>query len=517
MVDDGFMNQRHLSFILVSLGTLTSLNAQEPAPWNAELVTGLSGTYDGDAGFSTAETLGAAITSDHVDLHMDLEMNNDRRYGSDTIYLSTGNDLGNYFLVNRGDVTVRGAGMTLQMGRFRPQDEIDSPYSLVLNPHALAQTGVKFSYTAGPFTYSSEWIQLNYQSNFGSVDSTPPAWQYRWNGSGWVQDGTGFPDRGADIHNFVYRAGSWRFGIQDQSIYSGRSFDAEYFFSPMPQYFTEYLRTIGGRPWTSSSELDKYMVGFFADWTQDGQDAYFQFQLADFNLHFLNPSLFPDNPAKFAWSLGGHTTNDWGRWGFFHAGATKYMYEAMTVSPGSESIRDVGNSYFPDTVYNRNGTFVPIDRQTNQIGYTKGENNLAFQARWENNFSGNRLHLTSGLEFIIAGSNSPANPWQGTTEHPSNLGTRLLDETVLEKTIQADFGADLALDSWTVSVHLTAGEAFNVMKLRNAPGYSLPPPTTQSVLTSLIPVWGPSNDNQGILTATLGVKYSFDAASWLPR
>jgi len=510
------MNHPRFAATFLFLGTVLRLAAQDAPPFGASITTGVSGTYDLDTNLSSAEQLGVAITSDHIDLNMDLEMNNDRKYGSDTIYLSTGNDLGNYFLVNRGDVVLKGAGMRLQLGRFRPVDEVVSPYSLVLNPNALAQTGAKFSYQAGRFSYSTEWIQLNYQSKFGSTASTPPAWQYTWDGTQWVPNGTGFPDRGTVVHNFVYDAGSWRFGLQDQSIYSGRSFDSEYFFSPMPQYFTEYLRTMAGRPWTASGELDKYMMGFFADWKEDGQDAYVQFQMADFNLHFLNPSLLPNNPAKFAWSLGGHVTNDWGRWGFFHAGATKYMYEAMTVSPGSESIRDVGNSYFPDTVYNRNGTFVPIDRQSNQIGYTKGENNLAFQARWENTFANDKLHLAGGLEFVVAGSNSPANPWQGEYQTSSgDLGTQLLNEAVLEKTVQVDFGADWAVDSWTFSGHLTTGEVFNVLQLRNPPGYAATPPTNLSVLTSLVKIWVPSDENQGIFTISLGVKYSYDATALL--
>jgi len=493
---------------------------QPPLPYNVELTTALSGTYDLQYRFSNAEHLGVALTSENLDLHMLLEMNNDRRFGSDTIYLSTGNDLGNYFLVDRGDVVLKGLGMALQAGRFQPVDEVASPYSLVLNPNALAQTGMKFSYKVGPFTYSSEWIQLNYQSNFGSTDNTPPAWQYTWDpvNKVWIRNGTGFPDRGADIHNFVYQSGPWRVGIQDQSIYSGRNFDSEYFFSPIPQYFTEYFRSIGGRPWTASNQLDKYMMGFFTDWKEADRDAYFQFQMGDFNLHFLNANLFPNNPAKFAWSLGGHLTNDWGRWGFFHAGATKYMYESMTVSAGSETVRDVANFYYPDLVYNLNGTFVPVDLQTNQIGYTNGENNIAFQVGWDRNFSDDRLHLASSLEFILAGANSPGNPWQGQYVIPvSSLGTQLLNDPVLSKTVKTDFRADYVWESWTFSAHLTLGEVFSVLQLQNPLGFTSTtnPPTSLSTLTSLIQVWTPSDQNQGILTFVLGVKYSFDATPLL--
>jgi hypothetical protein len=496
----------------------------------------MAGTYDLQTQLSTEELLGASYGSEHMDLHLSLAMNNDRKFGSDTIYLSTGNDLGNYFLVDRGDVVLKGFGFNLQAGRFRPVDEIDSPYSLVfngtgnvlggtgwndpsstlMNPQVMASNGMKLSYKAGPFTYSSEWVSLNYQSNFGSVANTPPAWQWVWNGSAYVQTGTGFPDRGTDIHNFVYKTGPWRVGIQDQSIYSGRNFDSEYFLSPMPQYFTEYLRSIGGRPWTANTELDKYMMGFFIDYKEADRDAYVQFQMADFNLHFLDADLFPNNPAKFAWSLGGHVTNDWGRWGLFHAGATKFMYEAMTVSQGSETVRDVGNSYYPDVVYNLNGSFVPIDMQTNEIGYSNGENNLAFLATWDRTYIRDTLHLGASLEFILAGSNSSANPWQGIYNPPvSDLGTQLLNDPVLQKTIQTELRADLAVQDWTFSAHLTLGEAFNVLQLTNPPGYvSDPNSSTLSTLSSLIQVWTPSSQNQTIVTFVLGVTYSYDASQF---
>ena len=497
---------------------------------------GMAGTYDLQTKLSTEELLGAAYSSDHLDLHLSLAMNNDKKFGSDTIYLSSGNDLGNYFLVDRGDVVLKGFGFNLQAGRFRPQDEVDSPYSLVLNgtgkvlggtgwdevsstlmnPQISSSNGLKLSYKAGPFTYSSEWISLNNQSNFGSVSATPRAWQWVWNGTKYVQTGTGFPDRGTDVHNFVYQTGPWRVGIQDQSIYSGRNFDSEYFFSPVPQYFTEYLRSISGRPWTANDQLDKYMVGFFVDFREADRDAYVQFQMADFNLHFLDPSLFPNNPAKFAWSVGGHVANEWGRWGLFQAGATKFMYEAMTVSQGSETVRDVGNSYYPDMVYNLNGTFVPIDLQTSQIGYSNGENNLAFLATWDRNFSEDRLHVGASLEFILAGSNSSANPWQGISSTPvSELGTQLLTDSVLEKVIQTEIRADLAVQDWTFSVHLTAGVAFNVLQLRDAAGYvSDPNNSSLSTLSSQIQVWTPSDQNQGIFTLVLGVKYSYDASAF---
>lgn len=489
-----------------------------PANPTLRLGAGLSAQYDLQTNASTREQLRVAFASDALDLNLQLQMNNDRKYGSDTIYLSTGNDLGNYLLVDEGDVVVRGLGLEVRAGRFRPVDEITSPYSLVLNPNALAQNGLRFSYTAGPFTYSSEWISLNNQSNFGSVDQTPPAWQYNWNGTGWVHNGTGFPDRGTDVHNFVYRRGAWRFGLQDQSIYSGRAFDGEYFFNPMPQYFTEYLRTMPGRPWTASTQLDKYMMGFFTDWAENGNDAYLQFQMADFNLHFLDPALFPNNPAKFAWSLGGHWNTAWGRWGLFHAGATKYMYESMTVSPGGEAVRDVANFYIPDTVSNLNGTFVPVDLESNEVGYTKGENNLAFLASWEDTFAQHRLHLSSTGEWVIAGANSPANPWHGVLQTPvAELGTQLLNDPVLATTLRAVVRAEVAQDAWTFSARLVLGEAFHVLRLQNPPGYALNPnpPLTLSTLTSLIPTWVPSGENQTLLTFELGVNYAFDATPLL--
>ena len=504
--------------LFVLIGSTLPLVA-DPAvtlPWTLNFSTALSGQYDSQTGVSNKERIGIEEQSGLLDLHMLLEINNDQKYGSDVIYLSNTNNLGSYLLVDRGDLVLKGLGMTLQAGRFLPKDETDSPYSLVFNPNGMAKEGIKFSASVGPLTYSSEWVQLNYQSNFGSVADTPPAWQYQWNGTSYTPTGTGFPDRGVNVHNFVFQSGAWTVGLQDQSIYSGRAFDSEYFFSPMPQYFTEYLHSIAGRPWTAYNQLDKYMMGFFGKWKESDRDAAFQFQLADFNLHFLNAKIFPDNPAKFAWSAGGHWKNAAGRWGLFHAGATKYMYEAMTVGPGSESVRDVGNFAFPDTVYRLNGAWVPMDLNSNEIGYTNGENNVALLATWDDTFQQNTVKLGATLEVVIAGENAPANPWQGEISTPTSaLGTQLLTDPVLEKKITADLRADWSFGAWMLSSRLVLGEALNVLQLQDAPGVLLAHSGQKSVLTTLVKNWVPSQENRGIFTFAVAVRYDFDATPFL--
>ncbi len=492
-------------FLLVSVVA----SAQEQSERPNLLLTGeFYPKADSSAGFSTMERLGFLEDSKNLDLHMVLEANNDKQFGSDTVFLRNTNNIGNYFLVDQGYLRLKGLGLQFQAGRFLPVDEVDSPYSLVLNsqvnspnPESMAQYGMTLKYSLGPFTYSSEWIQLNYRSDFGSLAAAPPAWA--------AVGSTGFPDRGTDIHNFVFHSGDWRFGFQDQSIYSQRNYDPEYFFSPVPQYFTQYLRNIQGRPWTTGG-TDKYMMGLFGEWNQTDRDAYVQLQMADFNLHFLNANIFPNNPGKFAWSFGGHIINDWGRWGLFHAGATKFMYEPLTMGTGDQAVRDFGNFYYPDTVYSMNGGFVPINLQANQIGYTNGENNLAFMATWEQPYLEDRLKLKASLEFLLAGNNSPANPWQDTNGQ-NEMGTQILSDPNLEKSIKTNIHGAYLEGPWTFSVDLTMGEIFNVLQLQD-PSNTDP---SWSAVDRLVQIWKASDKNQAIFTLILGVKYVFDATPML--
>jgi hypothetical protein len=280
----------------------------------------------------------------------------------------------------------------------------------------------------------------------------------------------------------------------------------------MPQYFTQYLRNIDGRPWTTGG-TDKYQMGLFAEWKQPDRDAYVQLQMADFNVHFLNPSVFPNNPAKYAWSIGGHIQNDWGRWGLFHAGATKFMYEPLTMGAGDQAVRDFNNSYYPDTVYPLNGNFVPIDLETNQIGYIYGENNVALLATWDQSFLNDTLMLGASLEFVLAGNNSPANPWQDAAGQ-DEMGTQLLNDPLLSKTIKSKFRAELNQGPLTYSVDLLVGETFNALELRD-------PSNTQaswSAVDRLVQIWKPSNENKTLLTLVFGLKYTYDATAvvdWL--
>ena len=76
-----------------------------------------------------------------------------------------------------------------------------------------------------------------------------------------------------------------------------------------------------------------------------------------------------------------------------HKGSTPYQY-----------------TYYPEVEYLlEDGTPMTLEYGDNYIGYKYGENNLAFLVDYANTFSG--VEFTAGLEYVISGSKSPANPW----------------------------------------------------------------------------------------------------------
>jgi hypothetical protein len=385
---------------------------------------------------------------------LDFSLRYDLRYTPSESYW-----LDHYFYLNEGGVQLDLDLVSLKAGRFLQRDFIDSPYTLFISSHdehrefwrpGLPAMMADFTFHTGSFTFESRWFQLNYRSL------------------------NGYPDRGANYKLYALHFGDMRFGLQDSTVYTGRVFDAEYFFSPVPTIGPQLIRD-EGKPWSEDSN-DNTLVGLFYDWENPRFYVYAQWLLDDLNLEFLFPEFLKDFfdvrriPMKTAWSLGGYYDFPFGRLGFYHAGATKYTFEA-TDNTHTNPYEYV---YYPDVTYVTGikhvtpGTTLPLDYLDNYIGYKYGENNLAFLLDYQNRFG--PIDFYSSLEYVISGSKSPANPWHEFVDiNEAGRETRLLDDPVLEHTVSARVRATWSWPRLTLYSQVRLGGVFNQLELEPAP------------------------------------------------
>lgn len=473
---------------------------------------------------SNKEFLGFAAKNSFFEAVTQLSMNNDGKYGADIAnFTNSKHFFNNYFYIDQGYTTLHFKPLDLQVGRYAQKDEFDSPYSLFLNSMGHSALGMRLRYEDDFFAYESKWIDLNDRSDFGKPDNTPPAWQWVWDGTQYVREGTGFPDRGANLKTFLFKFGDVHVGLQDAAVYTGRSFDAEYFVSPLPEYFTQYVKTTAGRPWSTGSN-ENNLIGFFVTATKPEYDWGVQVLIDDFSLHFLFPDQVPNNPWKAAWSLGGHLSTVWGRFGLFTAGALKYTFEPITTGVGNDTTSAYGYAYYPDVEYMIDGKPRTIGITDNAVGYLYGENNLALRATYDRDL-GRGLGLLTSLELVVAGANSPANPWQDATKS-NNVGTHWLDDAVLQRSIVWGGALTWRYQDWGFSGGWSLGWVGNQLMADlptgTASSADQPGPSGgsgNSALDTLVKIFKPSSSGYTIANLTFGATYHFDisGAQQAPR
>ena len=261
----------------------------------------------------------------------DLMLINDDRYTPAEPYM-----FGHYFRMNEGIVSLTPDPFTLRAGRINHADEVETPYSLFISSADLTATIADIEYDDGFFFYRTRWISLNRNWDYEANDMIPE------NASPTQQEV--IPrDRGANYKAYGLRFGDVRFGVQESIVYINQEFYPEYFFSPLPMYFTQLVNTRGNteqndegeKPWTQERN-ENSLLGFFLDYTTPSTYAYLQFLMDDVNLSSLAPGYDLTHPNKLAWSLGGRHAFDFGTLGFYHAGATKYSFAATTVDTSNE-------------------------------------------------------------------------------------------------------------------------------------------------------------------------------------
>ncbi|MDR1787726.1 MAG: hypothetical protein LBR16_04675 [Treponema sp.] len=454
----------------------------------------------------------------------DLSMNNDKKYAPLAAQLPGDDFLGYYFFMNEGGAKVNLGRFSFDAGRFKNYDIIDSPYSLFINSNGISANTLTLKYDGAYVQYQSQWIEFNSRSGVST-----PAWDeyhkrleqggqylpvennesdYDSNYSPYT---LGFPDRGANYKTYALKIKDWRIGFLDAAVYTGRSFDYEYFLNPLPQYFIQYVKVAEGRPWsTGSNEND--MIGFFWDIKKEQKwDAYAQVLSEDLNLGFLNPlfgeGTFSTIPWKGAWALGGRIYTPYGRFGFHHAGALKYTFEPIGSPEGTRSGDDAitayGYSYYPETRYYSDGSLVNILIEDTMAGYKYGENNIAFQFDYQHTIK--KFLVNAALELVLAGSNSPANPWQENARQRDSR-TGLLDDG-FETRLELRGNVSRAFGRWTFWAAAAVGGRFNKLELVNPADLNSDGYTDQySGVADTIWIWKASNKHEAILRFSLGAR-----------
>jgi len=446
------------------------------------LFMGGSGGYDDN--FIVNAGGGLQYFGANFALTAEVYMRKDGVYDGTSANTASGGMGGFYFWMESGGIAYKRGNLSIRAGRLPHYDVIDSPYSLFINGDGLTSNLMEVTYDDGRFLYSSRWIELN--SNSDVVTVAYP---------------DGYPDRGANLKTYALRFGNMTFGIQDAIVYVGRSFDFEYFISPIPNYVIQDARRQDGRSWSQTGE-ENNIIGLYWTWERpDGLDLHAQWLLDDGNLYWLAPSLFSTRqPFKMAWTGGASKKTEMGTFSFYHAGATKYTFEPTY----GEDNREYGYAYFPDTVFNsKGGDPVAIPFESMMLGYRNGENNLAFLGKWVGELQG--FGVGASLEFTVSGSKSPANAWQEESWH-TNQGTEFLDEWPLEWKTLLTMGGSRKLGSFFLYANLSLGYVFNELEI-TAVTPLLVDDTHEDIKHSGISIWKPSDTSRLLAAITVGGSY----------
>jgi len=481
-----------------------------------------------DEGVWNEENVRMDFSSPYFKLIGDLSMKNDQKYAPVRAMLPSGNFFGFYFLMNEGGAVLNVGNFSLTAGRFRNYDIIESPYSLFLNSEGISANTIKFRYGGPHFEYQTQWIELNSRNRVSS-----PAWdEYHWrleNGPQYLPIHTtppnprtdytahGFPDRGANYKAYALRVNDWRIGFLDAAVYTGRSFDLEYFLNPLPQYFIQYVKGTPGRPWTTDSN-ENNMFGFFWDIKPKEKpwDAYAQLLIDDFSLGFLKFMYdgFSNNPWKVAWAFGGTLQTSIGKFGFHQGGALKYTFAPIgspeeTGHTGDDARTAYGYVYYPETRYydteSGGGNLVSILIEDNMIGYKHGENNLAFQLDYQHTIK--KFRINASLEVSLTGNSSQANPWHEYTHQSEAGGTHFLDDGNVETKLELRANVSRTFGPWTFWTGVAIGGRFNKLSLTD-PQTLFVNTDSASGVADTIWIWTPSHSHEFIFRFSIGGKYT---------
>jgi hypothetical protein len=487
---------------VVLLCICQSLLLADGEPVEIRLGASLDAGYDRYRETLWADAINAGLVArnEFFTFITDFSFVNDGKYPSHNAY-----ELGHYFDMKECTISVNWQGLTLKGGRERLDDAVDSPYALFMSSCAIPPLHIDLEWQTERFSYLSRWVQLNKDSdvNYEGVDLS-------------------LLDRGMNYKEYVLKLGALRLGYQDANVYLYEDLNVEAFINPLPQYVQQMILYSSDRPYSRFSNPNSLM-GFFGDYADAPFKVNAQILVDDINASFLAPVLggiIPalkniNNVSKLAWAIGGSCLTDFGEFGFFHAGATKYAFEStytrisnpdLTTTGLYElgpdyDILPYGYAYFPLTTYTKGGVERTVDYTDNYIGFKYGENALAFLVAYRNDFfdaSPYSFSLDSSLEYVINGSKSPANPWH---EYDSWLqvgkAVALLDDAVSEHGVMLSANARKMWGKWDFSLKASLGYVWNKL---------VPTPVEGRPLEAK--VWRPTAGNDAPVAAIgIGVAY----------
>lgn len=413
---------------------------------------------------------------------------------------------------------------SLKGGRLIPRDRIDSPYSVFITSVEKPTPGLHFSYDGPFFFYETRWIQLTFNSRYSPEYLDPAQSDFDRN------SGKKFPDKSVSYKSWGFKVGDFRFGAQDSMVYLERTFDAEYFFSPVPHYFGQLVTRASGAPWTVDHN-DMSNMGIFIEWGKKGQyEVKGHFLIDDVNASFL-PWIDVDNVSKAAWSFGGYYKFSWGKLGFWHGAALKHTYQAtytadiykhaedsvykdLTVSPWS--VQPYEYTFYPINEYMTDSGSRAVWVEDMYLGYKYGENAISFLVDYENTFFPGTIysfHLYASVEYVVNGAKSPQNPWHQYTEPFDSISAdaELLNDPVLEHRFILSARITKKFYEFTFFAGLQIGGIFNRLMLVNSPGEDYSGVGGADVQSEDMPkMYVPQEgEHLFVFNVTLGFRYDF--------
>jgi hypothetical protein len=463
---------------------------------------GMGGEAIASEEFTSREFFDFSYNSEYFGFVAAASFNQDDKYTPDKTNLPDRSLFSSYFLMDQGAMVFRGLDMQLEVGRKDHQDVVDTPYSLFIssknNPALLAN----FRYENDFAFYETRWMELNSRSGVATPAFPAPE-----------EGGNYFPDRGAQLKTYGFKLGGMRFGFQDAAVYTERSFDLEYFVSPLPNYLIQYVKGTEGRPWsTDNNEND--IMGFFWDWTPD-DDLYLNAQVLIDDLNVFGIADTLRNPWKAAYTLGARWQTEAGTFGLYHALATKYTFAPTRDS--TNPVNAYSYTYYPDTRFLYSGSdYSAISVEDMMIGYYNGENNIALRFDYDTVLKG--TSLATSLEFVVSGPKSPANAWHEETWYPEP-GTKLLDTSTLEKKLVLKAQGSRRFGNFVGFSTITAGVAINALELQ--PGVENYVDASvdwdKEDQNANIWIWRPGDSTEFTWSLSLGLRYEIPVMKALGR
>ncbi len=374
----------------------------------------------------------AEETSENFDVFAHLTLSNDGKY-YDPLHSKY---YFGYYFNGYGGLSITGKNLSFSAGKLIQKDEIHSPYSLFLSSEKKPYVSMKLSYENTWFFFKTIWIELTKKI---SVES--PTFSYS------------FPDRGMNYRVIGLKFGKLRIGYQESIVYTKRTFDFEYFFNPLPNFFTQYINVVG-RPFKQGTN-DNSILGFFTDYRSTDFHWYAQVLVDDLNMDRFYGGY--QNPDKIAWSLGLSMHFPIGELYVYHAGSTKYTFEP--------SAADISDEYFryPSVIAPLGESTRVVSPEEGYIGYKYGENALSFMIGFEPNTKG--IDTDLHLEMVLSGAKSPINPWHELKIVPS--GTHLLDDKKIEKIFRATGNVQKSFGSFSTSFTFSFEHIENPLRVVN--------------------------------------------------